>query len=185
MNLSDIPFNMTTSFNSSFHEQPNDIDEMRKGIDFLLQKVTESDSERETAILNIFIGHYMRIMSRQEDSLKHFKKAYSYFHEIDDKVHEIDLMYRIAIVHYYGNDFSICDDMLMKVISFMEKYPNRNNEKILHNVYFYLGLSKRAQGIRDLAEMYFSKCLEQRIVKGDIELIEQCQEAIMSLSRRN
>ena len=44
MKVSDIPFNMKTSYNSAFHEGPNDIDEMKKGVDFLFEKLSTGTS---------------------------------------------------------------------------------------------------------------------------------------------
>ncbi len=181
MKVSDVPFNMKTNFNSAFHEQPVDIDEMIKGVDFLLSKIELENDQLSLTVLHTLTGHFLRVLSRSDEALKHFKIAYKFHHDADDKVREIDLMYRMAVVHYYDSDYNKCDNLFLKVLDLSSKYPHQSYEKFLHNVYFYLGLSKKSQGSRSMAEGYFSKCLEARIVRGNIELINQCQELIKSI----
>lgn len=182
MKVSDIPFNMKTSYNSAFHEGPNDIDEMKKGVDFLFEKLSTLDDEKDIAIVHLLLGHFLRVLSQLEDSLSHFRVAYKYFHDNDDKNREIDIMYRMGVTYYFQDDFSKCDEMLQKVIRLSDKFPHASHDRILHHTYFYLGQSKKSQGVRDLSEEYFSKCLELRLMIGDVDLIKQCQDLIMSLN---
>ena len=181
MKVSDIPFNMQTNFNSAYHEQPVDIDEMIKGVDFLISKIESERDQLSLAILHTLAGHFLRVLSRSQDAFKHFKIAYKFYHDADDKIREIDLIYRMAVVHYYENEYSKCDNLFLKVLDLSSKYPHHSYDKFLHNVYFYLGLSKKSQGSQSMADGYFSKCLEARIVKGNIALINQCQELIKSI----
>ncbi len=182
MRVSDIPYNMKTSFNFSFHEEPMDMDEMRKGVDYLLSEVENEQDTSKKAILQKYLGHYLRVLNDHENALGYLKDSYKYYQSIDDKIMSIDLMYRIGVTYYYKESYAKAEDMLQLAKYLISKHPSEHHDIFEHNLYFYLGLTLKAQGRKSGAATYFTESLERRVVKGDLDLIKMCQEALVSVS---
>ncbi len=136
---------MRTIFNFSFHEEPMDYDDLRKGTDYILSLINDEEGEAK-AQLHKFAGHFLRILNQHEDAIEHLKISYKYYHENGLRAQSIELMYRMGVSYYYYEKYNKSEDLLQLAIYLIEKHPSANHQRFEHNIYFYLGMTLKAQG---------------------------------------
>jgi tetratricopeptide (TPR) repeat protein len=182
MRIADIPFNMKIEIDASFKERPEDLDEMSKGIDYIFDKLSGETKPAVKASLHSLAGKYLRIINRLEESEEQIIHAFEAFRELELHVPAVIAKFRLGLTFLYQEKYTRSDDFLKKVLEICLKSKDEHLVRLLDHVYFTMGLSKLWQGQKEDAGALFNECLELRIVKGDMALIELCQKAISSTS---
>lgn len=182
MRIADIPFNMKIEIDSGLKERPEDLDEMTKGIDFILDKLEKEERPPIKASLHSLAGKYLRIINRLDESEEQIIHAFEAFRDLELHVPAVIAKFRLGLTYLYQEKYTRAEDFLKKVLEICLKSKDEHLVRLLDHVYFTLGLCKLWQGLKEDASSHFNECLELRVVKGDMGLMEICQKAITASS---
>jgi len=180
MRIADIPFNMTIEIDKDFKERPEDLDEMKKGIDHILEALSSEENRAKKAALHSLAGKYLRIVNRLEESEDQIVHAFETFRELDLNVPAVIAKFRLGLTYLYQGNYTKSDNFLKKVLEICSRSKDEHLVRLLDHVYFTLGLSKMWQKSSEEANPFFNECLELRLLKGDLGLIEICEKAIVA-----
>lgn len=173
-----IPYNMNYNTSDDLREYPEDAEQMRNGVDFLVEEVGRLDNEVQIALEKGLIGGYYRILGNYNESLEYLEASKTLYKKLDrlDAVVAIDL--RIATTYSYMKKYSTADAIFRKWIDAMRstKYPQIN--KYLDFACQHLGKSRFEQGFFQEALDLLLEAHQERIMKGDIDLIKSTEHAI-------
>lgn len=192
--IKDFPFNMNYSCAENLLEVPEDAVEMRKGVDWLQEKIQNlagadnvndnvRDKVQETILLSQLSG-LARIVGdiklaevsllKAIDILKEFKR--------EDQIFAMNL--RLGMIHQAKGSFTSAEDIyhrsLEKIESCADKKLNKYHDVILHQY----GRLKFEQGFFQDALDYFLSAYEARIVKGDLEQLSATEYAIAQTRKK-
>ena len=185
MKLVDIPFNMKTSFNESLREVPEDFEQFREGIEWLKNKIEETELESvERGVMLSLCGGFSRIVMDLDDSLEQLKEALRIFQTQSKTVPEFVCQIRLAHTYQYKEDFATAESLFQKLLQELRTNPRHACSDYLDYVFQHYGKCLLEMGHLEKAETLFLKALELRLVKGDLELIESTQKALQSISAK-
>lgn len=180
MKASDIPFNMNFSYGDDLREVPEDSEQMRKGLDWLQDKVVElgPDDSKKAAVLLAQIGGYARIMGDFELSEKCYLDAIKAFEDLKASEQVFATKLRLAVTFQYQRKFSKSTEIYEKAIKIMRSSKSASVRNYLDFAIQHFGKQKFEQGFFSEALDYFMEAYELRIVKGDLDLVASTEFAI-------
>jgi tetratricopeptide (TPR) repeat protein len=180
MKQSDIPYNMSFSYGDDLREVPEDSEQMRKGLDWLQDKIVELAPEdtKKSAVLLSMIGGYARIMGDLDLSEKCYHDAIKAFEELKATEQVFAAKLRLAVTYQFQKKYSKSTEIFEKAIKIMRSSKSPAVRNYLDFALQHFGKQKFEQGFYAEAMDLFMEALEQRIVKGDLELISSTELAI-------
>jgi tetratricopeptide (TPR) repeat protein len=179
MKKDEIPFNMNFTYGNDLREVPDDPEQMRKGVDYLKEKLEEEqDGGAAEAALRSQLAGYCRIMGDLELAKEHYQKAKDILKEAGKEQHIFAIQLRMAIVYQWDGRFKNADEIYSKSIEKSRRSSDKTIQKYLDFALQHYGKSKFEQGQFDSALDCFMEALELRLIKGDLTLIESTQKAI-------
>lgn len=182
MKLSEIPFNMDSIYDESFIERPANIDEMKKGVDFILSKITDDEDEATRAAYHSLAGHFLRVLNKLDDSEGHLINAFDIYKLNKMAAPAFMAKYRLIHVYLYQRRFSKVDDEVKKCLEIIKKSSDSSIKSLKANILFLYGQSKMWQKEISEASRYFNLALENYVVKGEVTMINLCQKALVKCS---
>lgn len=180
MKASDIPFNMNFSYGDDLREVPEDSEQMRKGLDWLQDKIVElgPDDTKKAAVLLSQIGGYARIMGDLDLSEKCYLDAIKAFEELKASEQLFAAKLRLAVTFQYQRKFSKSTEIYEKAIKIMRTSKSPAVRNYLDFALQHYAKQKFEQGFYSEAMDMFMETLELRIVKGDLDLVASTELAI-------
>lgn len=188
--IKDFPFNMNYSCAENLLEVPEDAVEMRKGVDWLEEKIQSlegpdkaKDKVQETILLSQLSG-FARIIGDIELAESSLCKAIELLKEFkrEDQVFAMNL--RLGMIYQAKRNFSAAEDIysssLKKIKSSSDKKLKKYHDVILHQY----GRLKFEQGFFQDALDYFLSAYEERLVKGDLEQLSATEYAIAQTRKK-
>ncbi len=168
--ITEFPFNMNFTYGDDLKEVPEDAVAMKKGADWLQEKIDEldeSDKVQQTILLSQLSG-FARILGDLDlaetsivqaiEILKEFKR--------EDQIFAMNL--RLAIVYQYRANFAKADQIYTSSLKEIETSGDKKLKKYHDFVLQHYGKLKFDQGFYKEALDYFMRAYEERIVKGDL-----------------
>lgn len=190
MKLKDVPFNMNFTLGDDLRETPEDSLQMRQGLDFLIKKLDEENSdlsEDQIAMLKMTIAGTARIMGDLEHAEQMLVDACSYYKESQNKPYFLAAQIRLAIIYQWQNKYSAAEEKYIQLLETVNKLLKDGPSYLVHKelIVFNLGRCAFEQKFYQVAMDWFLKCLDLRLSKGDVNainqiqgLISQCQEKL-------
>jgi len=167
------PHNMQYTFGDDLREEPQDIIEFKKGIDYLLQKLLQEENVFEQANLLSSIGVHQRIARNLEASLKHLLEARNLLEDSEHirlyLVNEI----RLGQTFQFLAQFTKAETTYQLIENYIAKHPEHKN--LLHFVYQHKGKNYFAQQQYQSAETFVRKALDLRKALNNAELIQSSE----------
>lgn len=177
MKKSDIPFNMEYDLDpKTLHEIPVNEDDMKKGLQFLHQKLKEETAEPKKASIHSLIGAYARIIGELETAENSCETAINFYAEKERPVHLMLAKVRLAaVMHFrkmYGKSEAIYKDVLSSIPGSADK------EKYKDHVHQSYGKLLVEMKMLSNAMEQFVQAFEIRLQRGDVNLIQSSQKAM-------
>lgn len=183
MKLADIPFNTNTSFSEDLREIPEDFEQFREGIEWLKNKIEESELESlDRGVMLSLCGGLSRIVMDLDQALEQLKEALRIFQTHSKIVPEFVCQIRLAHTYQYKEDFVAAEEIFLKLLQELKANPKHPCSDHLDFVFQHYGKCLLEMNYLEKAETLFLKALEIRLAKGDLELIESTQKALHCLS---
>jgi tetratricopeptide (TPR) repeat protein len=181
MKPEDIPFNMGFQYGNDLKEVPDDAIEMQKGVDFLndqLKEHHELSKGKEAALLGQ-IGGYYRILGDLDKAEECLTKGKGILEEMGDRAHVMAMELRLASVYQFARKYSKAIEIYKSSLNEINNNPkDKKLEKQLDFALQHFGKCRFEQRFYGEALDLFMRAYEQRLVKGDLSLIDSTQKAI-------
>jgi phosphate uptake regulator len=171
MKTSDIPFNMASKFNEQLLEIPESLDEMEKGVEFILNKLEDESDEMQKALLHSLAGHYLRILNKLEEANQHLTLAIEFFKEHKKLDAMLVSILRRAISNTYQRKFTSADRSFNSLLTAIANEESVRFKEYEDQIYFFYAISKLRQKQNSTASDYFNKSLEIRLCGADMKLV--------------
>ncbi len=180
MKKSDIPFNMNFSFGDDLREVPEDSHQMKKGLDWLQDKLVELGPEdnKKAAVILSHIGGYARIMGDLELSEKCYLDAIKVFEELKMSEQVFASKLRLAVTYQHKGNTSKSSEIYTKAIKVIKGSKSQSVRGYLDFALQHYGKQKFEQKLYQEALNLFMEAYELRIIKGDLELLSSTELAI-------
>lgn len=180
MSKIEIPFNMNFSYGDDLREVPEDSGQMKKGLDWLQDKLVElgpEDAVKAGALLTQIAG-YARIMGDFKLSEKCFLDAIKIFEEEKKNEHVFVNKLRMGVLYQHMKNYTKSTEIYTKSIKFIRSSSSPQVKKFLDFAIHHYGKLKYEQKMFSEALDLFMEAYELRMVKGDLELMSSTEFAI-------
>ncbi|MBC97918.1 MAG: hypothetical protein CME63_09220 [Halobacteriovoraceae bacterium] len=184
--IKDFPFNMNYSYGEDLREVPDDAVAMKRGLEWLqdqLIEIPEEDKVQQTILLSQISG-FARIIGDLDlaeqsliqaiELLKDFKR--------EDQIFAMKL--RLAIVYQYRESFTKAERIYSDSLKAIGTTTDSRIKKYHDFVFQHYGKLKYDQGFYKEALDFFMRAYEERIIKGDLELVSSTEFAIAQTRKK-
>lgn len=180
MKKSDIPFNMEFSYGDDLREVPEDTHQMKKGVDWLQDKLVEigPDDNKKAAVLLTHLGGFARIMGDYDLSEKCYLDAARAFEELKMSEQVFATKLRLAVTYQHKGNTTKSSEIYMKAIKMMKESKSQSVRSYLDFALQHYGKQKFEAKLYQEALDLFMEAMELRIIKGDLDLISSTEFAI-------
>lgn len=180
MSKLDIPFNMEFSFGDDLREVPEDSEQMRKGLEWLQDKLVELGPEdsSKAALLLTQIAGYARIMGDYTLSEKCFLDSIRVFEEAGKTELVFANKLRMAVLYQHQKNYTKSSEIYTKSIHFIRNSKNSKVKNYLDFALQHYGKQKFEQKMFKEALDLFMEAYELRLAKGDLDLMSSTEIAI-------
>lgn len=174
-----VPHNMKTMRDrETLRDLAEDQDEMKKGIEYLKQQLSEEKDDLKRAALMSHLGVYCRILNDYANSEEFFIKAIELYREKDHEARAFAVRLRLAHTYHWKEQYTKSDEIFLKSLEKIKKSSDKNITKYKDYILQHFGKSKFDRQMYKDALNMFLEALELRLAKGDLDLIESTQMAI-------
>jgi tetratricopeptide (TPR) repeat protein len=173
-----IPFNMKITWSSELREQPEDLDQMRSGVEFLKERLAQAKSSLERAQVLGWLGAYLRIIGELEASKKNFLEAITLAQAAGEQKLVTTLQVRLSTTLHWLEEYEECGALLADLRKQLENDPAR-----IDYVHQHYGKLLIELGKFDEARSELENALQLRRKKGEPELIQSTLQALDLLDR--
>lgn len=180
MKIKEIPYDMSTETGEDFFEIPRNMEEMKKGISFLHQKLKEVSTEEEKAVLLSLTGSYSRTANELEDSKKHLEQAILIYESLEKKSKQVSVKIQLARTLHRLKKMSKSDQIYLQLLDADDDQIEAHRDYVL----YHYGLNKFHQKFFEEALKLLLESLEIRLIKGDMKLIESTKLLIESIRQK-
>lgn len=184
--IKDFPFNMNYSSAENLLEVPEDAVAMKKGVDWLQQKIEELDASekvQQTILLSQLSG-YARIVGDIELAESSLSKAIEILKEFKREDQVFAMNVRMGMIHQAKGSFTTAEGIYRKSLKQIESSGDKKLRKYHDVILHQYGRLKFEQGFFQDALNYFMKAYEERIVKGDLEQLGATEFAIAQTRKK-
>ena len=184
--IKDFPFNMEYTYAEDLREVPIDAVAMKKGLDWLEEKLSEvsDDDKVQQTILYSQLSGFARILGDLDLAEQYIVQALEILKEFNrpDQIFAMNL--RLAIILQYRGNYSKASEIYTNSIKEIEESKDKKKLKYLDFVFQHYGKLKFDQGFYKEALDFFMRAYEERIIKGDLELISSTEFAIAQTRKK-
>jgi len=179
MKISEIPHCMEYEINEvNLREKAVDIEQMRKGIEFLLNKKENESNQIKKAIIGSLTAVYARLVGEYDTSIKLLNECIVVFTSNGNAARALASKVRLATTLLWNEKFASADKIYKECHLEIKQSAEPSLKSQEDSVLYYLGKCKFEQKQYGLAVDLLVKALELRIIKGDIELIQSTEKSI-------
>jgi len=182
--MSDLPFDISYTFNSDLRDVPTSPDDMARAVEYLQTRIASADSSpRDQARLLGQAGVLCRMLLRLDEAEEHCERAVAICREVKDARCEVAHSLRLAHVYQWQGRFGESDWLFLQMRGWCESDPNVAD--YLDFVYQHYGKSLFDQGRYAEAAEMFRRALEIREGKGDQELVASTTLALQTAQAKD
>ena len=184
--ITDFPYNMNYNYGEDLKEVPEDAVAMKKGVDWLQGKIDELDESekvQQTILLSQLSG-FARIVGDLDLAENSLVQALEILKEFkrEDQIFAMNL--RLAIVHQYRQSFTKAEDIYTSSLKAIESGGDKKLKKYYDFVLQHYGKLRFDQGLYKEALDLFMRAYEERIIKGDLDLLSSTEFAIAQTRKK-
>ena len=175
-----IPFNMKFTYGDDMREVPEDATDLLKGIEWLneeLIRVSPVDT-LQSAVILLNLCVYGRISGDYKAAQTCGLDALKVFSEYKKSEEAFLTKLRLAQVCHYQGKFAKANDVYSQALETVEKSKSQQVKKYSEFILFHWGCMKFEQRFYGEASSLFARALDERLILGDIEKIQQAQQAM-------
>lgn len=180
MSKLDIPFNMNFSYGDDLREVPEDSEQMRKGLEWLQDKLVElgpEDAGKAAGLLTQIAG-YARIMGDFPLSEKCFKDSIRVFEEAGKTELVFLNKLRMAVLYQHMKNYTKSSEIYTGAIKFIRASKSAKVQNYLDFALQHYGKQLYEQKRFKDALDHFMEAYELRLAKGDLDLMSSTEIAI-------
>ncbi|EQC46537.1 hypothetical protein [Bacteriovorax sp. Seq25_V] len=168
-----------TFFDESFLERPVNLDEAKKELINLKQRLEKEKDSLRIIEINLDIGRVSRVLNLLEDAENSLLCA----HEEAKKYKYADIFFssakELGILYCIQKRYTKSDDYLSKCVKISSKAKQYKDQ--LAKVFLYLAISKKDQRQSSYATEYTQNAIELSIEMGKLDLLEVCKRFLHSI----
>lgn len=183
MNIADLEFNMEYTVASDLREVPSDIDQMRKGISFLINAAIEESEDLVIAKIYSHIGFYSRLVLHLDQSQSYYEQAYALFEKHKKKLSCFSIKIQLAATYQWMGKYSKADSFYNSALQICRESKEKKINNFEAIILEYYAKSKFEQRCVTLAKEMFSDALDLSIAKGDIDQINKSKNLLTIVSK--
>ncbi len=169
---------MRITWSSELREQPEDLEQMRAGVSFLKERLSQAKTSLERAQVLGWMGAYLRIIGELEESKQCFLQAL----ELASSAHEhklvTTLQVRLSTTLHWLEEYEQCEALLADLRRQLANDPARMDYVHQHYGKLLIELGKFNE-----ARVELEQALHLRRKKGEPELIQSTLQALDLLDR--
>ncbi len=178
--IKEFPFNMNYSCGENLREIPEDAVAMKKGLDWLQAKIDDLDptDKVQHTILLSQLSSYARIVGDLDLAEQSLIQAIEILKEFnrEDQIFAMNL--RMAMVYQSGESYTKAEDIYRTSLREVENSTDKKIKKYGDIILHQYGRLRFEQGFFKEALELFMRAYEERIIKGDLELLSATEFAI-------
>lgn len=171
-----IPFDVSYHFDEHLRDIPNNYDDMRLAVNWLLCEMENSPDVSLQQQLMGLIGVYSRMLGDLNTAHDYLQQALLLSEQLDDERSKTVTRIRLAHVYQWQKQYTMCDRLFAEEIHRCQTQPIL--KPYLDFAYQHAGKSKYDQGDYQTAYQYFLQALAIRQQKGNTELINSTHLAL-------
>ncbi len=175
-----IPFNINYTIGNDLREVPEDIDEFKKAIAFMEEKLVLAETNKEKAWLLSKLGVLNRIIGRVEISKIQLIDAQHIIQDLNEERMQIINDIRIGQTLQYTGKFEQAEQMY---ISLEEDMKTGKHTDLLDFIYQHKGKNYYEWGRLQEAVSAFEKALMMREKKGNKALIQSTRIVLEKVNK--
>lgn len=179
MKISEIPFNMNLTVDELyFSEKADDVNELKQGVSFLIEKLNETKNPEDRASISFMIGVFAKFNNDYDLSLTHLEKSLDYASAMKVIKLELLTLFRIGLTHYYSKKYSHADIFFNKSLNLIKKHRELDDTNNKDKVIINYGRSKFKQKQYKAALNFFINSMDLRVKNGQISEITEIEKLI-------
>lgn len=171
-----IPFDVSYHFDEHLRDVPNNCEEMRLAVNWLISQQENSQDILKKQQLSGLIGVYSRMLGDLNTALDYLQQSLALSEQLQDECSKTVTRIRLAHVYQWQKQYTLCDRLLTAEIHRCQTQPIL--KPYLDFAYQHAGKSKYEQGDYQTAYQYFLQALAIRKQKGNIELLNSTHLAL-------
>ncbi len=171
-----IPFNMNFHIDRNLREQPEDLEDMKRGIRFWRDQLETTEPLSLKALLNGRIGVFSRIVKDLDESERRLRSAIEQHDILQDHKQIFVNQLRLAHTYQWKKEFTKANQMFNELMMKLHKNPLYQDYKDF--LYQHYAKCKFDEGKYDAAYSLFQVALRVRIDKGNYQLIRSTETCI-------
>lgn len=171
-----IPFNMNFHIDRNLREQPEDLEDMKRGIRFWRDQLETTEPISLKALLNGRIGVFSRIVKDLDESERRLRSAIDQHDILQDHKQIFVNQLRLAHTYQWKKEFTKANQMFNELMMKLHKNPLYQDYKDF--LYQHYAKCKFDEGKYDAAYSLFQVALRVRIDKGNYHLIRSTEACI-------
>ncbi len=183
MDITDLEFNMDYTISSDLREVPVDVDQMHKGVSFLMNRALEASDDLLRAKIYSHIGFYSRLILDLEQSHNYYEQAHALFEKNKKKLSCFSVKIQLAVTYLWMGKFSKADSFFNNALKICRDSKEEQIRKFESKILECYAKSKFEQNCVSLAKEMLSDALDLSIAKGDIEQISKSKDLLMIVSK--
>jgi tetratricopeptide (TPR) repeat protein len=171
-----IPFDVSYHFDEHLRDVPNNADQMRLAVNWLIcQQKNSLDVPVQQQLLGL-IGVYSRMLGDLNSAHDYLQQSLALSEQLEDERSKTVTRIRLAHVYQWQKQYNLCDRLLVEEIYRCQTQPIL--KPYLDFAYQHAGKSKYEQGDYQTAYQYFLQALIIRQQKGNAELLDSTHLAL-------
>jgi len=183
MRLSEIPFDLSYTFDANLRDVPTSPREMEAAVAFLVERLHSGDlKDGEVAQALGHIGVFCRIIGRLDEARDYLERAIALSQEAGDARGKLVITLRLSHIHQWQREFTTADALFSDSLARCESDPALNG--LADFAYQHCGKSLFDQRWYAEAAKMFGVALAIRVEKWDAELVESSQLALEAAHSR-
>ena len=176
----EYPHNMNYTYGRDLKEVPEDAVAMKKGLDWLLEKLESTPAEDKVELIkvNSQISNFARILGNLDLAETCIVDAISLLKEFDREDQVFAMNLRLGAIYHYQKNYIKAEEVFSSSLKAVEQGTISKIGKYSDFILYSYGKLKFEQGFFKEALDLFLAAYEQRLIKGDLELISATDFAI-------
>ncbi len=168
-----------TYFDESFLERPSNLDELKKELINLNQRLEKEKDSLRIIDLNLNIGRCSRVLNLCEQSEPNLLCAYDQAKQYKYADLFFSASKELGILYFIQKRYIKADEYLLKCVKISNKTQQYKDQ--LAKVFLYMALSKKDQKQISYAKDYTQKAVELSIEMGKLDLLEVCKKFLQTI----
>lgn len=169
---------MNFSEDDQFNDAPENLEDMKKGINFLIDELDIEKDPIKKASIQSLLGVYNRLIESNEEAVFYLEKAAEQYIAAEKMALCMLTQIRLARAYFRSNQISKSEKTLNDCLKEALVSKNKNIKSLVDKIYINLGKMKFVQKQYSSSLELFLKAMDVSLSNGDLDKIENAKKII-------